>query len=116
MPTCNVCGANYSHLKKECPECPKAVAVIPPSQMQLTNVDPVSLRVHQVQAGHFIPISTNVNLHKDEIALFTTQATLAEDKTTSSRVGGSSGISVPVGYGIRLHTGSLYFCVTAQSY
>jgi len=83
-------------------------ALLAPDLAQLTHVDPVSLIVHQVQTGQFIPISTNVNLHKDEIVLFATQATLAEDRTTSRRVGGSSGISVPVGHGIRLNAGSYH--------
>lgn len=81
-------------------------ALLAPDLAQFTNVDPVSLIIHQVQTGQFKPISTSVNLHKDEIVLFATQATLAEDRTTSRRVGSSSGISVPVGHGIRLHAGS----------
>ncbi len=76
--------------------------------MQLTNVDPVSLIIHQLQTGQYMSISANINLHKGEVALFTTQVTLSEDRTSSKRIGSSAGISVPVGHGIRIRTGSYH--------
>lgn len=106
MPVCSVCGSQYSFLKKSCPECAKALAIVPPSQMSLYVNDPVGLIIHQVQTGQYMPIPTTINLQRGEVVLFTTPVTLAEDKTSSKRVGGSSGISVPIGHGVRVRAGS----------
>src|SRR5437667_6649830 len=118
MSVCNICGSDYSFWKKACPDCAKAIAVVPPSQIQLTNVEPVSFIIHQLQTGQHTSIPSNINLHKGEVVLFTTQVTLAEDRKSSKRVGSSAGVSVsvgPVGHGIRIRSGSNHSHTTSTT-
>lgn len=81
---------------------------MPPSQIQLNNVDPIGMIIQQVQIGQYMPIPSNINLYRGEIVLYTTQVTLAEDRKSSKRVGSSAGASVSLGHGMRVHSGSYH--------
>ncbi|HET8905342.1 MAG TPA: hypothetical protein VFN11_00100, partial [Ktedonobacterales bacterium] len=58
------------------------------------------------QAGTFPVVAAGIIAHKGETVLHMTSATLSEDRTTSKYVGGSSGVSIPVGHGFRFRVGS----------
>ncbi|MEO7000742.1 MAG: hypothetical protein ABI068_02980 [Ktedonobacterales bacterium] len=72
---------------------------------QFGGVDPAEILRH-VQAGTYVSAPCGILLHKNEVALLAVPARLAEDRTTTRYVGGSSGVSVPVGYGMRFRVGS----------
>lgn len=72
---------------------------------QYGGVDPAII-LQQLQAGTYTSVSCGILLHKGEIALVAIPAKLAEDRTSSQYVGGSTGVSVPVGYGVRFRVGS----------
>lgn len=73
---------------------------------QFGGVDPEEI-IAAVKAGRHLSVpAAGLVLHKGEIALYTAAVTLAEDKTTRQYVGGSSGLSVPVGHGFRFRVGS----------
>jgi len=72
---------------------------------QYGGVDPTVI-LQQVQAGTYVSVPCGILLHKNEIALLAIPAKLAEDRTSSRYVGGSSGVSVPMGYGMRFRVGS----------
>jgi hypothetical protein len=60
-----------------------------------------------VREGTYPDVAAGIMTHKGETVLFATAAILAEDRTTAKFVGGSSGISVPVGLGLSFRVGSL---------
>lgn len=72
---------------------------------QFGGIDPTEV-ISQVQMGRFAPAPAGILLRGNEVAIFSTPVTLAEDKTTSQRVGGSIGYSFPVGHGVRFRVGS----------
>ncbi|HEX5158395.1 MAG TPA: hypothetical protein VFW17_14360 [Ktedonobacterales bacterium] len=72
---------------------------------QFGGIDPDQV-IAQLKAGTFPPVAAGVIPHKGETVLFITPATLSEDRTTSKYVGGSSGVSVPMGHGFRFRVGS----------
>lgn len=72
---------------------------------QYGGIDPAEVIAH-VQAGTYATVPAGIIMHKGETVLFVTAATLSEDRTTSKFVGGSSGISVPMGHGFRFRVGS----------
>lgn len=72
---------------------------------QYGGIDPAEVIAH-VQAGTYPPVAAGVITHKGETVLFATSATLSEDRTTTKHVGGSSGMSVPMGHGFRFRVGS----------
>lgn len=74
---------------------------------QYGGIDPVEI-IAQVQAGTYPSVPANVITHKGEVVLFNTGAKLSEDRTTSQHVGGSAGVSVPLGHGFRFRTGSYH--------
>ena len=82
---------------------------------QYGGIDPDDV-FHQIQAGTYPAVPCGIVLKKGELALFTAQVQLAEDKTSTNYVGGSSGVSVPIAYGIRFRVGSYHgHPVTRQS-
>lgn len=72
---------------------------------QFGGIDPEEIMAH-VRAGTYTGVAAGIMTHKGEIVLFATAAALAEDLTTAKFVGGSSGISVPVGLGLSFRVGS----------
>lgn len=72
---------------------------------QFGGIDPAEVIAH-VRAGTYRSEPAGIITHKGETILWGTAATLSEDKTSSTFVGGSSGISVPMGYGFRFRVGS----------
>lgn len=72
---------------------------------QFGGIDPAEVIAH-VRAGTYLSEPAGIITHKGEIVLWGTAATLSEDRTTSKYVGGSSGISVPMGHGFRFRVGS----------
>jgi len=82
---------------------------------QYGGIDPDEV-MREIQAGTYPAVPCGVVLKKGELALFTAQVQLAEDKTSTSYVGGSRGVSVPIAYGIRFRVGSYHgHPVTRQS-
>lgn len=72
---------------------------------QFGGIDPAEVIAH-VQAGTYLSEPAGIITRKGETVLWGTAATLSEDRTTSKYVGGSSGISVPMGHGFRFRVGS----------
>ena len=70
-------------------------------------IDPVQI-IAQVQAGTYPSVPANIITHKGETVLFYAGTNLSEDRTTSQYVGGSAGVSVPLGHGFRFRTGSYH--------
>lgn len=72
---------------------------------QFGGIDPAEVIAH-VQEGTYPIVAAGIITHKGETVLFTTTATLSEDRTTTKYVGGSAGYSVPLGHGFRFRVGS----------
>lgn len=72
---------------------------------QFGGIDPAEVIAH-VQAGTYLSEPAGIITHKGETVLWGTAATLSEDRTTSKYVGGSSGMSIPMGHGFRFRVGS----------
>jgi hypothetical protein len=72
---------------------------------QYGGIDP-NVVMEQIRSGQYPNVPAGIMLHKDEIALCALPTGLSEDKTTRQRVGGYSGYSIPIGYGIRFRVGS----------
>ena len=68
-------------------------------------IDPVEI-IAQLQAGTYPVVAAGIITQKGETVLFNTVSDRAEDRTTSKYVGGSSGVSVPLGHGFRFRVGS----------
>lgn len=72
---------------------------------QYGGIDPEEVIAH-VRAGTYPVVAAGIITRKGETVLFATTANLSEDRTTTKYVGGSSGISVPMGHGFRFRVGS----------
>ena len=59
-----------------------------------------------MQAGTYPVVAAGIITQKGETVLFNTGSDLAEDRTTSTYVGGSRGVSVPLGHGFGFRVGS----------
>ena len=71
---------------------------------QFGGVDPEEI-YQSVRSGNYQLVPVGIILHSGEVALFATQASLAEDRTTTQRLGSSIGYSFPVGH-MRFRVGS----------
>jgi len=66
-----------------------------------------AVRLGMAQAGYFIGMDTSLLLKHDESALFDASAELLKEVADREFRGGSKGVSVPIGHGVRFRAGSV---------
>jgi len=66
-----------------------------------------ALRLGLAQGGCFMQMDTTLLLKTDEAAVFEAQADLLKEVTDREFRGGSRGVSVPVGHGVRVRAGAV---------
>jgi hypothetical protein len=79
-----------------------AVAI---SEIPMRSVDAFSLGL--ANRGRFVPCETTLLMKQDEVAYCEKAAGLLKEVTDREFQGGSRGVSVPLGHGIRVRTGSV---------